>query len=306
MNRCEECDALLGGVLSGLMHLQTVHTVRRRRISSDEEERRRAGFELATAYRFSSHGTRPGRAHATVTDKSGPLADLVYGDAATVRVVNKGRLGRKNPADIGFWLDPIRGEWLTESQAADRTPEDEGLASLDENKGSVAKVVPYVEDTKNICVIRLRDPVDEVTATSVRYALERGIETFFQLEDAELTSQALPDPAGRGRMLFIESAEGGAGVLRRLHDEPSALAKRRPRRHRGHSLQRRHRPGPASRAGCPGGLRARLLRLPAVLHQPAGPHDDRPPRGGRPAVPPSDRPHGENHGKATATPGREQ
>jgi superfamily II DNA/RNA helicase len=223
VNRCEECDALLGGVLAGLMHLQTVHTVRRRRISSDEEERRRAGFELATAYRFSSHGTRPGRVHATVSDKNGPLADLVYGDAATVRVVNKGRLGRKNPADIGFWLDPIRGEWLTENQAADRMPEDEGLAPVEE-AGPVAKVIPYVEDTKNICVIRLRDPADKVTATSVRYALERGIETFFQLEDAELTSQALPDPEGRGRMLFIESAEGGAGVLRRLHDEPKALA----------------------------------------------------------------------------------
>ena len=59
VNRCEECDALLGGVLSGLMHLQTVHTVRRRRISSDEEERRRAGFELATAYRFSSPAPAP-------------------------------------------------------------------------------------------------------------------------------------------------------------------------------------------------------------------------------------------------------
>jgi very-short-patch-repair endonuclease len=60
---------------------------------------------------------------------------------------------------------------------------------------------------------------------SLRYALERGIETHFQLEDAELTSESLPDPEGRSRMLFVESAEGGAGVLRRLHDDGDALAK---------------------------------------------------------------------------------
>ena len=62
-------------------------------------------------------------------------------------------------------------------------------------------------------------------ATSLRYALERGIEAEFQLEDSELASEALPDPDGRGRMLFTESAEGGAGVLRRLHAEPDALAR---------------------------------------------------------------------------------
>jgi very-short-patch-repair endonuclease len=58
------------------------------------------------------------------------------------------------------------------------------------------------------------------------YALERGIEAAFQLEDAELDSQLLPPDRGpRDRMLFTESAEGGAGVLRRLQGENEALAK---------------------------------------------------------------------------------
>ena len=34
----------------------------------------------------------------------------------------------------------------------------------------------------------------------------------------------LPDPDRRGRALLIESAEGGAGALRRLVDDPEALA----------------------------------------------------------------------------------
>src|SRR5262249_51734561 len=45
----------------------------------------------------------------------------------------------------------------------------------------------------------------------------------FQLEDSELTAELLPDADRLGRMLFIESAEGGAGVLRRLLDEPEKL-----------------------------------------------------------------------------------
>ena len=81
-----------------------------------------------------------------------------------------------------------------------------------------------MEDRKNICVLRLAKAVPESTAVTLRYALERGIEAMFQLEDAELTSEELPDADGRGRMLLIESAEGGAGVLRRLHGEPGALA----------------------------------------------------------------------------------
>ena len=50
------------------------------------------------------------------------------------------------------------------------------------------------------------------------------MEIPFQLEDSELTSELLPDADSRGRVLFVESAEGGAGVLRRLQAEPEALA----------------------------------------------------------------------------------
>ncbi len=58
------------------------------------------------------------------------------------------------------------------------------------------------------------------------FALERGIEAVFQLEDSELDSELLPPEDGpRDRTLFTESAEGGAGVLRRLQAEKDALAR---------------------------------------------------------------------------------
>jgi hypothetical protein len=83
-----------------------------------------------------------------------------------------------------------------------------------------------VEDTRNILVLKLAAAVDEAVAVSLMYALERGIEAEFQLEDAELDSELLPPDRGpRDRILFTESAEGGAGVLRQLQSGGDALAR---------------------------------------------------------------------------------
>jgi very-short-patch-repair endonuclease len=58
------------------------------------------------------------------------------------------------------------------------------------------------------------------------FALERGIEATYELEDSELNSELLPPPGDvRDRMLFIEAAEGGAGVLRQLQSERFDLRK---------------------------------------------------------------------------------
>jgi very-short-patch-repair endonuclease len=73
-------------------------------------------------------------------------------------------------------------------------------------------------------MLQLDPPVDHETALSVMYALERGIEAEFQLEDQELDSELLPPDRGpRDKILLTESAEGGAGVLRRLQSEKDAL-----------------------------------------------------------------------------------
>lgn len=220
---CENCGVELGVPTYGLMRLQTVFTRRRERISSDEEERRRAGFELQTSYRFSQHGSRPGRLDAEVHDDDGVLARLSYGDTASVRITNRGRRRRKDPSDLGYFLDTVKGSWLSEKAAEDSSPEDAALP--DASKGAVVqKVIPYVEDTRNVVVFRLNEQVAPEVATSLRYALERGIEAAFQLEDSELSSEELPDLSSQGRVLFTESSEGGAGVLRRLQAERDALA----------------------------------------------------------------------------------
>jgi DEAD/DEAH box helicase/Helicase conserved C-terminal domain/Domain of unknown function (DUF1998) len=219
---CQSCDRPLGPKSYDLLRLQTVHTRRRERISSDEEERRRSGYEIEVSYRFADHGDRAGRIDAAVTNGGTKLAELVYGDAATLRLANVGRRRRKNPAERGYWLNTATGRWMTDRQAAD-TPVDDDMESI-EDAITRKKVIPFVSDTRNILVVRAARHLDDVEATTLRYALERAIEARYQLEDSELDSEALPDAEERGRMIFTESAEGGAGVLRRLVSDRGAVA----------------------------------------------------------------------------------
>ncbi|XLE06836.1 protein kinase [Streptomyces sp. Pv4-95] len=229
LDRCAMCDTELTGKRTGLIHLHTVYTTPRERISSDEEERRRAGFRLETSYAFQDHGVRKGRLTSQVTDGEGAaVLALDYGDSATVRITNLGRVRDKEDVQDGYWLDLGDGRWLNDRAAADAV-EGTGMPVVDEDgneKRRRKRVLPYVEDRRNILVSTLDEPLPEPIAFSVLYALERGIEAAFELEDSELTAELLPPPDGpRRRLLFTEAAEGGAGVLRRLRQERGALAK---------------------------------------------------------------------------------
>jgi Lhr-like helicase len=222
---CEHCGTALGSALTKLLQMQSVVTRRRERISADEEERNRVGFELSTSYRFVPRGGLPGHRDATVMLGAVELARLAYGDAAEIRVTNLGRRRRKRHDAHGFWLDLIKGRWLTEEQATenDRDPDDDLEAGL-QDVNRRAMVIPFVEDRRNILVLRWTDRLTDKETVTLQFALERGIEAVFQLEDTELTSQVLPDVDERGRTMFVEAAEGGAGVLRRLQGEPDQLA----------------------------------------------------------------------------------
>ena len=223
---CQHCDHPLPITQHGLLKMSTVFTRRRERISSDEEERRRSGYQTETSFRFPDRGDRPGSTKADAVDSldAPPVLTLEHGAAALVRVANVGRRRRKNPADRGYWIDLREGTWLTDKQAGDQTVDEDSLTAAQDVKLK-DKVVPFVQDTRNVLVVRLAEPVTESVAVSFRTALERGIEATFELEDSELAAESLPDPEARGRMLLTEAAEGGAGVLVQLVTDPEALAR---------------------------------------------------------------------------------
>jgi hypothetical protein len=192
-----------------------VSTRRRDRINSDEEERQRQGYDIQSTVRFAESDGKPIRQSATIVGRDGPVATLAYGHAATVWRVNKGWKRRRDDGELGFTLDMERGYW-----AKDVTDEDEPDDPMSPLR---RRVVPFVEDRKNSLLLQPATRLSEEVMASLQAALKSAIQVEFQLEDGELAAESLPSPTERHYLLFYESAEGGAGVLRRLVEEPGAL-----------------------------------------------------------------------------------
>ena len=213
---CESCTAALPPAYDNLFRMQNVATLRRDRINSDEEERFRLGYELKTGVRFASRGGVVSARCAEVLSEDGEaLASLVYGHAATLWRMNMGWRRRKNKDQTGYMLDIERGFWA-KSQVVEDDPDDP-LSPQQE------RVVPYVEDTRNCLLIRPSKQLDAARMASLQAALKTAIQVLFQLEDRELATEALPSSDERRQILLYEASEGGAGVLRRLVEDPNTL-----------------------------------------------------------------------------------
>ena len=158
-----------------------------------------------------------------ISDSEGPLLELQYGPAATIWRMNYGWRRRKEKAVRGFMMNPVTGHWVGGVDEAG----DENGDDAPPDKTPPQRIVPFVEDRRNILVIRPSYRLGVLSAssmTTLQYALKRGIEAVYQLEESELVGEPLPNRDNRQSILFFEAAEGGAGVLTRIATEPHALA----------------------------------------------------------------------------------
>ena len=213
---CERCTSKLPLEKRNLFRLQNVSTKRRDRISSDEEERLRQGYEIQTGVRFETRDGMPSSRSATLANGIGPIATLQYGDAATLWRVNLGLKRRKKEDQQGFMLDMERGYWAT-------AKDEEGDAQdTDELSKKTQRVIPYVEDRRNCLLLVPANMGSPKFMPSLQAVLKSAIQVCFQLEESELAAEPLPTRKQRNLILFYESAEGGAGALRRLQEDPSA------------------------------------------------------------------------------------
>lgn len=217
---CLQCRSRLEGgmFLTSLYRIEQVGTKRTDRITSDEEERQRLGYELVTTFQFPFEHGKPCIQTAHFADAAGDLLEAKFSAAATVWQINLGWRNRTNKSIFGFNIDVTDGWWCRDSQAP---IEDE--IEVEEGR-TVQRITPFVEDRRNILLVTPSIPLADRVMTTLEYALKRGIESVFQLEESELAAQPMPSSGPRRAILFFESAEGGAGVLTRLTTDLPLLA----------------------------------------------------------------------------------
>ncbi|MCG7953167.1 MAG: DEAD/DEAH box helicase [Candidatus Thiodiazotropha endolucinida] len=219
---CNSCQANLeGGIrISNLYRVENVSTQRVYRITSDEEERTRQGYEMQTTVQFAEADGELRVVTAEVREGENTLLTLQYAPAATVWRVNLGWRRRKEKSIYGFNIDAGTGFWSKDEQA----PVDQNDAAEKEER-HIQRIAPYVEDRRNVLILRPAEHLDENVITTLQVALKRGIEEEFQIEEAELMAEPLPHRDERNGILFYEAAEGGAGVLTRLVTGKDSIAK---------------------------------------------------------------------------------
>jgi len=219
---CVSCGAEIeGGTrIDNLYRVENVSTQRAFRITSDEEERTRQGYEMQTTVQFAEADGELRVVTAEVREGDTVLLTLQYAPAATVWRINLGWRRRKEKSIYGFNIDAATGFWSKDEQA----PVDQNDAAEKEER-HIQRIAPYVEDRRNVLILRPTEQLDESVITTLQVALKRGIEEEFQIEEAELMVEPLPHREKRNGILFYEAAEGGAGVLTRLVTGQNAISK---------------------------------------------------------------------------------
>jgi hypothetical protein len=240
---------LAGGAeeVKNLYRIENVSTKRAERITANEEERVRQGYEMQTTLQFAEAEGKLQMVTTVVEDAEGPLLEMQYGPAATVWRMNFGWRRRKDKSIQGFMMNPVTGHWVGGVDDGNGESESEGDAPPD--KTPPQRIVPYVEDRRNILIVRPHHRLgvlEAETLTTLQYALKRGIEAVYQLEESELMAEPLPTRDNRQSILLFEAAEGGAGVLTRLPPSPMHWRPWPPRRWRSCTSRHRRQASPGS------------------------------------------------------------
>ena len=205
---CENCHSNSLEEINNCFQMQNVSTIKVDRISADEEERTRFGYKVRSLFRFAERGPEKIVERMNiVNDKNEILFSGSYGPGATLWRMNEGWLKKRSNDDAvrGFYLDKNSGRW--ESAPGEGNEQDIQTKEL---------IVPYVEDRKNALYLnQFPNPTKEFIA-SFQAALKTAIQIVAQLSEGELTAESLPNPIEPKGILLYESAEGGAGALRKI------------------------------------------------------------------------------------------
>ena len=176
------------------------------KISCIEEERSRSGYEISSHFNF-PHGIE--NAESVILKKGGEkLLQLYFSKTANLIKINK--KAKRSQSD-GFKIDKKNGVWLQERKLKDN----------EELQQNMEEIMLYTKDTADVLYIQ---PLGNIGTTpdqviSLSYALKRGIEKLFLVEESEIAVSVMGDPE-KPNILIHEASEGSLGVLSQLISDP--------------------------------------------------------------------------------------
>lgn len=115
----------------------------------------------------------------------------------------------------GFWAKRPGDDYMTGEVDPDRL---------------ISGVTPFVWDTRNLLLISPEVPAHiakedgESFLASLSFALQRGCQVLFQVEEQEISVERI-GAKDQERIMFWEASEGGSGIWPRLLEEPQSIAR---------------------------------------------------------------------------------
>jgi hypothetical protein len=138
------------------------------------------------------------------------MLNLIFGPSTQLIGLNKQWRKSTTP---GFSFDPVTGKWLSLEDL-----KDEDVAQREQ------RVKIFATETADSLYIQ---PLDNLQISgdqviSLSFALKRGIERLFQVEESEISVSVLGKPESPN-LLIYESAQGSLGILSQLINDPLKL-----------------------------------------------------------------------------------
>lgn len=176
------------------------------RISCEEEERMSTGFLVDQYFSF-SRGIEHTR-QLTLTENGEPLLQLIYDQAAQLIQINHQwkRSRFESPEEIGFSIGKTSGKWKKAKDLEKPDPED--MPMNVRLFTSVSADILYIQPVREL-------QLNDSAVVSLSYALKRGIERLFQVEENEIGVWIMGSGEHKN-ILIYESAEGSLGILSQL------------------------------------------------------------------------------------------
>jgi hypothetical protein len=196
-------------LLTNILELTESEANPQERISCEEEERMSMGFVIDQFFNYEK-GIEATR-QAVIISGQQPLLNLIYG--SSTRLIQVNQRWRRSKESEGFYIDDRNGRWLKEKERENKETADH--AKLIKLFSSDTADTLYIQPVKDL-------GLNEDQVISLAYALKRGIERLYQVEEDEIGVWVMGKKEAPNIMLY-EAAEGSLGILSELIANPSKM-----------------------------------------------------------------------------------